>query len=138
MASQSLFFGKPLFDIGTSYASKFSDCNKLSEIHRYFDSDEYKNNNFLNKDSALYHLLIKYWVLDVYLLNKDWLLNFLNKSLTKELNFDFYDDIDEPENVFNNFINKAIQNCMARYSNKEILSLRMQPIRIKDLAQFIT
>ncbi|WP_152019922.1 hypothetical protein [Aliarcobacter butzleri] len=95
---QTLLFDKKLITLSDKTFSFIADDTSIDNIENVLNSDNVDKNVFL------YFMLTKYSLTSDYLHNAVWLDNFLQQSLIRfranEIQFDFYDSIDEEEKIF--------------------------------------
>jgi hypothetical protein len=97
--------------------------------YKYFpDSDSIRSINTLNRkqkktDAIIYWMLTRYFITTPYLHNPNWLNTFLDKSLNrfrnKGIDLQFYDPIDDDENLFNS-INEQFDLTAPHEYNRNI------------------
>ena len=109
---QTLFFDKKLITLSDKTFSFIADDTNVNNIENVLKSDN------INKDVFLYFILTRYSLTSEYLHNVEWLDNFLHKSLLRfqanDIQFDFYDDIDEEGKIFD-LLNKTL------YDNQKLI-----------------
>lgn len=107
---QCLLWKKPVFVIGNSHISVFSEENDIRKIGGYFKQNKMSR----NYDAALYHLITHYYVTSHYFHNGKWLYDFFKDSLSKfrnkKMDFDFYDPIDNTDTLLKNIISSVNKN----------------------------
>jgi capsule polysaccharide modification protein KpsS len=121
---QALLHKKPLFvPSNISYLTTFCDGQDLSKIADFLTNNQYKN-----KDSALYYLITRYYVVGKYYKDGKWLYNFLANSLESfrnKPNFSFYNKIDDDNSLLETICQqKYVDNLESKNSNKVIQRLK--------------
>lgn len=115
---QALLHQKPLFvPSGISYLTTFCDGQDLTRI-----GDFLKNNQYQNKDGALYYLITRYYVIGKYYKDGKWFYNFLSNSLKnfkKGIDFSFYNKIDNDDALLDAICQqKYVDSLMPKNQNK--------------------
>ncbi len=115
---QALLHKKPLFvPSEISYLTTFCDGKDLTKI-----GDVLENNQYQNKDGALYYLITRYYVIGKYYKDGEWFYNFLSKSLQKfkkRIDISFYDKIDSEDSLLGTICQqKYVDSLESTNSNK--------------------
>ncbi|MCT7631152.1 hypothetical protein N5U06_10490, partial [Aliarcobacter butzleri] len=104
---QTLLFDKKLITLSDKTFSFIANDTNVNNIENVLKSDN------INKDAFLYFILTRYSLTSEYLHNGEWLDNFLHKSLLRfranDIQFDFYDGIDEEGKIFD-LLSKTLNN----------------------------
>lgn len=98
---QTLLWNLPVFAVGQSHIAGISDTEHLEEANAYLTGDKQPK----DKDGALFYLLTHYYpLIERYHHNPEWHYRFLERGVEKrlsgELDFAFFEPIDEPERIF--------------------------------------
>lgn len=101
---QTLLFRKKLFAIGGQNMAYIADAQNLDNMEEVLAKEPVDRNNIL------WFFITKYAIPQKYLFNSDWLMKFFEKSLQREITADFYDDIAEPEQIFEEHIKEIQMN----------------------------
>jgi hypothetical protein len=112
----STLLDKKIITLGETCFNYVSDAKSLDNIASTLS----KPSN--NKDNFIYFILTKYAISEKYLYDSKWLNNFLNNSIKREIDINFYDCIDTDENLLNNLNDTLHKNKLEtpQYKNNFI------------------
>ena len=106
---QALLWKKPLFVIGDSHLSAFSETRDFREA-----GEVLARGGYVDRDGALCWLLEHYYLSDQYYWNGRWLSGFFERSLVKHransIDFSFYEPIDSIERITGSLCSSARQD----------------------------